>query len=40
LSATTVLLAGTLLGCSYPSAQQPLPGTCAPLTVVSDGTLF
>jgi len=35
LSATTVLLAGTLLGCSYPSAQQPLPGTCAPLTVVS-----
>jgi len=35
LSATTVLLAGTLLGCSYPSAQQPLLGTCAPLTVVS-----
>jgi len=35
----TLVLAGAALaasaGCSYPSAQQPLPGACAPLTVVS-----
>jgi len=32
--ASTALLAAAA-GCSYPSAQQPLDGTCAPLTVLS-----
>ncbi len=40
---TTSWLAGAWLavtaGCSYPSAQQPEPGTCAPLTVVSSTPL-
>jgi Big-like domain-containing protein len=34
--ATGGLLTGALLaGCSYPSAEQPFPGACAPLTVLS-----
>ena len=35
LLAAGAFLAGSLSGCSYPSAEQPLPGTCAPLTVLS-----
>ncbi len=34
LSVAGAVLAGSP-GCSYPSSQQPLPGTCAPLTVMS-----
>jgi len=33
--AAGALLAGSPAGCSYPSADQPLPGACAPLSVVS-----
>ncbi len=40
--ASALVLGGSAGGCSYPSAEQPFPGTCAPLTVVSstpaDGT--
>jgi hypothetical protein len=39
LRATLTALLAATVGCSYPSAQQPAPGTCAPLTVVSSTPL-
>lgn len=35
LLATGAALIGLPAGCSYPSSEQPLPGACVPLTVLS-----